>query len=368
MDTRYKYYILILFGGVFLLDKLALIPVLREAGRAEPTANENIIYNVREVFRRAPVDRPVVALFGSSRSDIFKFMAPAELKKALHLTAAEKTTLAGQHFETRSIIRASELFLAYTLIESMLRERKPDLVVLEVSPEMFNKNSPFNMNLYIQNHVYDTAILKAAPGFTSGSLRAEVINRLLFATYAYRWRPERAVENLIRGETAAQSRFLTQILLDRQPNVEPLPADYKEYEEGDIPADVFEKRFVQYTEFLVNENILMRYENDPDEVKALAAILELCRERGVRVVVWMPYVHPILARRWAATDYPAIQPQVEATVRAAGVPFFKGFSYNMACRRFVDASHLSGRCAPYLMARILETANHREPVTTESLK
>ena len=342
---------------IFALDKLALVPVLREAGRSDPTPNENIIHNMRALYRKAPTDKPVLAIFGSSRSDIFKFLAPEEIERGLFLSPAEKRRMQALHFETRSVIRASELFLTYTLIENMLRERKPDLIVLEVSPEMFNKHSPFSMNLYIRNHVYDRPILRAALGFTSGDLRLEVIARLLFATYAYRWRPERAVMNLIAGERAAdEGRFVAQLLLDQQKNVEPIPEDYREYPEGDIPIDVFEERFQEYTDFLERSNILMNYRNDPDELRTLSAILELCKERGVPVVVWIPYVHPVLSRRWATTEYPELHPRVVAAIEAAGVPFFRGFAAKMECRRFVDSSHLSGRCAPYLMSRILETA------------
>lgn len=353
------FYLILLFALVFALDKLALIPVLREAGRDDPTPNENIIYHMRGLYRGAPRDRPVIALFGSSRSDIFKFLAPEEIARGVELTGAEKEKLRGLHFETRSVIRASELFFAYALIENMLRERRPDLIVLEISPEMFNRNSPFNMNLYLRNHVYDRPILKAALGFTSGGLRMEVVNRLLFPTYAYRWRPERAIENLIRGRKASDARFLAMLLLERQKNVEPLPADYREYPLGEIPEDVFEKRFEKYTDFLKRENILRDYENDPDELRVLEAIFELARRHRVPLVAWTPYVHPILSRTWATTTYPEMAPELERVVAGSGYPYFRGFAYPMRCRRFVDSSHLSGRCAPYLMARILETAESK---------
>ena len=351
--------------GLFALDKLALIEGLRAYGRPEPTPIENILIHLRRVadeLQKDEHEKPVYVIFGTSRSDRFKNLHPDVIRSAPELTQAEKDELLNVRFETRAILKASEMFLQFTLLETMVRAgANPDLIIMEVSPEMFNGGGPYNMNLYVSNHIYDQTLLRKTLAFLDGRARYEAVKRLFFATYAYRFRPERALMNFFRGVRPAEQSHGASLLGMFDP-IQALPENYEDFEEDDIPPEVFEKRFEGYADHLEKANVLMNYRFEQAEYDAFVAILDMVREKNVPLVLWTPYVHETLEKRWRSNmnrENNPVYPELWPEIAERDIPYFNASAHDMRCRRFTDSSHLSARCSPYLMWEIVKTARAR---------
>lgn len=350
-------YPVLIFLLIFALDKLATIPSIRKYGRPEYTPMENILVNLkRSIEDRRAGAKPLHVLLGTSRSDRFKYMTGGRIRLGDGLSQEDQKALLGIQFETRGVIRASEFLIQYVLIRKILEAtRSPDLVILEMSPEMFNKNSPFGMSNQINDNIYSLPTLQGTLDFVSGKNFKEVRNRLLFHSYAFRFKPERAVERAISGKPATSNNMAV-FLLQSQKSIEELPDTYRDYHRDQIPEEVYQERFVGYTNFLKKENILMNYEFDRQEKDALFASLELLKKAKIPVVVWIPYVHPILSREWEKTDYVQFEPEILARLTKLQVPVHDASRNPPECIRFSDSSHLSSKCGPSLMADIQQTA------------
>ena len=368
MTKRVLWYPILLVCLILLVDKLALIEGVRKYGRADPTPLENILTFVRQKLsprlRDDRREKPIVFFLGTSRSDIFRHLHPATIRETPFLTSEEKDLLLGMEFETRAILKASELFLQFALLEALLRDgARPDLVVLEVSPEMFNGGSPFHMRRYLRGDIFDYTLLWKSLDFLEGDLRKEAWTRFFSATYAFRFRPERALGNFLRGKEAGDGGYAVS-LLDLYAALQPLPENLQDYEAENIPEKIFAERFRGYADYLERENVLMNYRHDPAEMGALLSILDMALAAKIPLVVWIPYVHPELERRWRKSP---VYPEVDGEIRNRGFPIFFGPKTRFECRYFTDSSHLSGRCTPYLMRQILKTAGEAYPVLEKGL-
>lgn len=346
--------------SIFLLDKLALVEAIRDYGRPEPTPIENVLIHLQTAAAEMQnSEQPVYFILGTSRSDRFKYLDRTNILAAPEITTAEKQNLLNIKFETRAILKASELFLQYTLLESVVRQGgRPALTIVEVSPEMFNAGSPFNMRLYLSNHIYDLTLLRKTLSFLEGPLRYETLKRLAFPTYAYRFRPERALTNFLRGYRPMEAQFAVSLMRLFEP-IQPLPENYEDFEAENIPPEIYRQRFTGYADFLEKENILMNYRYDPAELRALIAIMNLAQTENLPLVLWTPDVHETLEVKWGKMGENPIHPRVTPEIGKHGIPYFNASTHNMLCRRFSDASHLSGRCSPYLMTQIIEMARSK---------
>ncbi len=350
--NRLIFYPLLLALLVFLVDKVALIPGLMDAGRAEMTPFENMVNTLTPLLQQDR--RPVIFTLGTSRSDIFHYLSPATIRGS-GLSQAEKQRLLRATVETRGVIRASEMFLSYAIIHRIVEENiRPDLIVLEVSPEVFNKNSPYHLVGQLHDQVFSWKILKDAFFYVKGRAALLTLEKILFVSYGYRFRPERALSNLAKGKRIETQNIATAILLSR-PTVEDIPANYLDFPEKNMPAEIYAQRFRGYADYLIAESILKNYSYDESEKMILLAALNMIRDNNLPVVVWMPPVHPVLQEEWKNRDIPEKNMELKALLKNLNVAYFSGPDDVPVCDRFSDASHLSRRCGPAVMNKILDT-------------
>lgn len=352
-------YPLVLALAIFLLDKVALIPAVQAAGRPGPTPMENMVRSMdhffdlyREAVSAKREGRPLHIVFGSSRSEMFQNLTEKSIDATPFLDREEKQDLKRVYFEPRMAYKAADLFMEMVFVSHIVETgRRPGLIVLELSPEMFNRNSPSNINKYLYENIYPISDLAEFYPLLDGDLKREIRNRLLFASYAFRFRPER----LLQRSPGDSSSLAELLLVARQRQEEP-PADFKDYNEGSIPPSVYKSNFLGYARYLRTNFVLRNYQFDSGEENSFYHILDISRKAGIPIVVWLPHVHPALDAIWSGTEFERAFPRIRNRIEKAGVPFLDARHLDIKCKWYVDSSHLSRRCAPYMMERIEEKA------------
>ncbi len=368
-----------LFGLVLLVDKIALIPAVRDAGRREATPMENLSVSFTAALEQLKRSHAVgqadssnlpsapYIFLGSSRSEIFQALHPEVIRAAPGLRADRRAQFLQATFETRGILRAGdvwvELLMTGVVLDSGIR---PKLVLIELSPEMLNDANPHGVQNRVGVTVYDPPEMLALLRTATGDLRYDTARRLLFITYNYNLRPERALRNLMNDKTYRDNGALAMLMLTNQPSVKPLAADYVDYPIDAIPPEQYAERFVAYTDLLAERDILHDYRFSPTQHGLLRLLLKRLRGAELPVLFWSPPVHPELERRRAqrlASDANAdssgrtpgeAAEAAYAEIRAAGFPLIDVRESELNCRRWTDASHLSDRCAPEALQYLLD--------------
>ncbi|MCR9142395.1 MAG: DUF1574 domain-containing protein [bacterium] len=367
MQTRLKLFVpLALLVLVFVVDKIALFPELRDAGRREATPMENIAINLKARLEQESLtaagaaqsaktyQAPVVFL-GSSRSEIFQTLHPTSIAAAPGLSASDRAAVTGMRYETRGIVRAADLWLQYVMADTVLEtEFKPATLLIEISPEMFNHNNPHGVQNRMGVNVFNARLLSDLFYCGTRDVKFATGLRLAFLSYNYNLRPERALINLNKGKDYLEQGAMSRLLLWQQPSVKALPADYVDFFIDRIPPAEYEKRFIDYTNHLVENDILREYEFSETQLRVLELFLKRLSASGINAVFWSPPVHPELESARSALLDAERQSQAIEMIRAAGFDYVPVNQAELNCRYWTDASHLSDRCAPAVIRMIQE--------------
>jgi hypothetical protein len=361
--SRYVTYPFFIFALIFLLDKIALIPPIWEAGRGPQTPIDNLVESLRshiEAYgqrKKSGESRPLVLFLGSSRSELFRHLTERSIRAAPSISERERKVLLSTYFEPRMAYKAADMFIQMLLIERLLEMRpRPDLTILEFSPEMLNANGPASIHRYIEESIFPLHQLYGFLPILQGEERREVLNRLLFASYAARFRPERLLGRLLDTDRSDGAQQFARAYLAGRPPVEEIPRSYIDYDSRAIPEEVYQERFLGYANYLKNDFVLKNYAIHPSELLSLYRILDLAAANELRIAIWIPPVHPVLTAYWNETEYPKRYPEIVAEIEKRGFPLIRGSSTGIGCSRFVDSSHLSARCATHLALDLLKGA------------
>lgn len=356
-------YPLLLLALILVVDKLALIPGIQEAGRKPPTPMENLKHAISLTRAAAAADpRPEVVVLGTSRTKGFQHLHPSTIAKDTYTNQQAKKELLAIHFETGTILPAAEMLVQYVYLREYLRHSvRPRLIVLEVSPGLFNRNTNNNLELFFSGNVFDYALLLELATLVQPDRWPLIGTKVTFASYANGFRPENAVRNLLRGRDYRHSAQMAIQLIMLQPRTKIIPDDYTDLPEHPIPTKEYQSRIVDYTDYM--EGLyLRRHQFDQAELALLGRIIDSCQKAGQPLMLWRPRVHPLLEQREQKLGITGDFAKVESLIRKKSVPYYDASADpTFACRRHRDSSHLSARCMPHLMHKILSHARVAYP-------
>ena len=363
LKGRVLRYPLLILLFLLVVDKIALVPSLRDAGRKPPTPIENLreaIHRTRSDAARDP--RPEIVVLGTSRTKVFQYLHSDTIRRDPYLNQARRSKLLGLRFETGTILPAADMLVQYVYAKEYLSaDTRPRLLVLEVSPSAFNRNSNNNLELFMQGNVFDYELLLKLVGIVQPDRWPLIGTKVLFASYAYGFRPENAMRNLLRGRTYRDSARMAVDMILLLPRTKVIPPDYDDQPEEPLHTELYRTRIVAYTDY-VQGMYLRRFALDMAEVKLLDRILTTAQKVGQPIVLWQPRSHPFLARRSKELGLEAAFAPVEELIRSRGVAYYDASrDTSFSCRRHRDASHQSARCMPYLMDRIIAVAESHYP-------
>ena len=293
---------------------------------------------------------------------MFQALHPDEIRRAPGLDPAARDRLLTSRYETRGIVRAADAWLEYVMADTLLASGlAPEVLYVEVSPEMFNENNPHGVQNRIGVNVYNARLMWDLFWNSAGDARTAAGLRVMFLSYNYSLRPEAAVQNLMRGKTYLDNSSVSLMLLAGQASVMPLPPGYVDYPVDQIPPDEYQKRFVDYTTHLVTNDILRQYRFSETQARVFDYLVDRLQAAAAdgqfKVVFWSPPVHPLLyAARERLLDQ-AGQARIVAKIKSAGFTYIDVRAADLDCKLWTDASHLSDRCAPAALQYLIEAGH-----------
>lgn len=382
LRAPYLMYPVIFVLGLFLLDKVFLIPEVRE-NFIQPGGM--LYYSLRkeqvekfpaELASLAPTEKSVV-VFGDSRS-----FALGDLAAKFFFGRQWNV----YNFAGPQAVPAYHAFLAEKLFRGV---RRPTYLLMGISPDAFNRNAGIfavpvlaygvdqpwieRNRTHIPDRDYETYVStrRFALAGMQFSLR-ELVQRLrgnlsgskgippeqmalLGASLEKTQSFQGAMLTLSAVLDSASSSNLSHYSLKRSPQAAILRlgrgAQYAWF--GQASDEVLRRD----TQRLVSL-YLQSFAYSPEQAYFYRRTLQLAREAGVRVLVFQPRVNPYLLQAYKEEPLIAgITREVERVARQEGAEFVDlNVQPEADCKRFYDASHMSIDCfatiTPFLIRRL----------------
>ena len=363
-------YPLALFLIVFALDKLSLLPDFAKYTRGKSiTRVENIRTAIQKRAgslaakpRGAKLD---VFFLGTSRSEFINNLHPEVIRRDPYTNQREKKILGRADYNLLGVYKASEFLRYYLSLRALLEAGpRPDLIAVEIGPELYNDSAPISIQRIIaRNHIERKYLLDVFRLVTKRDLKHELLNRYLFPTYALKIRPETYFANKRSGKTYMRGAHIAALVIHKRSTLH-IP---KNWDFGDRNIDTISKkdyaeRIQGMTDNIEKKTFLRNYKFSRDELNFLDAVLELSAKNKIPAVVWTAHVHKSLDDAAARAGYYRLHHgRVKKMLKRRKAPFIDFRRVKPPCRWFVDASHYSPRCYPWIMTRLLEFAGASYP-------
>ncbi|MCG9874550.1 MAG: DUF1574 domain-containing protein [Leptospiraceae bacterium] len=363
---KYKIFFLpiSLFLFIFLIDKISIIPGIHELGRIENSPLENIADGVRRIYASKKLDKEktiynkkTAIILGTSRSDILKFSSSDFIRDSKFISFDEKKMLLHYDVETRSVVKASDFLYNYFLFKNIKDSGfKPEIVLIEVSPETTNLNSPFHVSSQYSTNIIPYKLLLNLVTIAEKSWFKQVLTSAIFPSSYYKFKPEKAISNFFTNKDYLTNNNVI-AAYEFFPSTTPLPTSYEDYRSDNFPPEKYQERILDYSNFLKQDNILRDYSISKSELALLDLLLKEIHESNLNVIFWRPKVHNYYYTMQLDSGLGKIDEIIETKIRNAGYPYINLQLTKMNCDYFTDASHHSGRCAPEILNKVLSAVH-----------
>lgn len=346
--TRPSRHTLLLAPAVFILlftvDKISLIPAIHEKGK------DIREYTSRE-FRRANEaklrnsTKPGIVTLGSSRSERFSLLEK-ETELSEYLSPAEKSKLRKYTHVAYSQVGAQ----FYSYLESMVRLNQqnllPDILIIEIAPEIFEKCHKNNTarSEFIFSGDYDLSLLWFLVQKTDGEIEREALTRILFPSYAVKWRPELA---LMRLGIPERNYF-------KPLQTAGYKRDYKDYLREGLTGQEKVKRVDNFLDMYLGN--YREYDVDQLHVASFYKTIHLMKLNNKKVILFKPHVMPELQTIFDNTRFGKREKLWKAEFSQLEIPYLVLSPNDFSCKYWSDASHYSTRCTPQIMLHLLRQA------------
>ncbi len=354
-----RYLPLTLFILLLAADQFTRIPAVKEAGRPDSTPMENMTASLRAVLTRYHTEKKekVIFFFGSSRSEIFSFLKPEIIEQSPQLNPDMKAKLLTLTPEPRFITRAADMLTIYVYVHNLIQSGyRPEYIVLEISPEIFNRNRPVNIASQINMNIIDEDLLHELLFLTEGNERQEVFARSVFHSYSSRIHLDRMVSGLISGREDSTAGFVHALIAGGN-SLKDLPENYAQFHRESIPEDIYNERFIKYTEYLKKDIGLADFRTDPAAVRMFSRLMKKLKTAGIKVILFTPAVHDLIHQEWDRSGFHTIQADLLSEA-AGNTVYYSDINNDNACPYFIDSSHMAYRCGPYVLYRLLDEAGY----------
>ncbi len=354
-NRLYLYYPLLLVALVFGLDRLTTVPAVNELGRRKPSEVENlrafvplVMAETEQHLATVPAsagDPRSVVFIGTSRSFAFAAFAPPFRERDPRLTPDMRRFLERYRGTGRLSLPMQDLVTMLATADAVVRlpqERRPDVAVLELSPFLFTSTLLAETRWY--ENVYPAEFIRAHYDVLPPNVQTDAQARLIFRSYNYKFRLEQAIEYAVKGK--------------RVPTAEEAARLYAlqrlEFLQGGlwnaVPGDNLNPaQFAHFKNYALGtfQGPFLAVDRKPTLLPVYERILELYKDAGIEVVLWLPPAHPVLVDY----VYRKVDPKNEfffanyrRFVKESGRPFFNAYQLLDGCNLWADSSHLSAQC------------------------
>ncbi|EMY62014.1 DUF1574 family protein [Leptospira terpstrae] len=339
---------------IFVIDKLVCIPDVRESGRRNYKAGQNILLGMPVIWvenkKIQSSGKKVAVVTGTSRSEPFHEWAEIPVNKS---TIKEPV-----YFETRTAVKASEFLLYYLLIKSMTDSGfKPNVLFLEFSDEMLNENNIYTYKTkWAELMLHENELIDIYDSMNS-EMQRDIIARLLFLGYNYHFKPVLAAKNLLTGNRVTNDTYF--IGISSYMNVKrPYKPEDIGYDVSQFPAKEFQERIIDYAESR-KQHFLSRFQISETETNFFKKIVDHAEKHNIPMVIWEPQIHPYYNDiRHKITKGGIFKQYIQQFVNSNSknirhVSLNEG---NTKCTTYVDCSHVSPVCVPEIADKLLQIA------------
>lgn len=368
---------------VFLVDKIILWdPILRK-GRRESTPLESIKLGMDRIWEQkqnSSNNDKTVVFFGSSRTEGLRFLTKRAILDDSYLDRTSQNNLLRFQYEFRGAAKASELLYHYVLLKGLLTSGyTPEAVFFEISPEMFNRNSPYHASIQFRSNSFPYSELIHLWDFAETDWKKEVASAIAFPSGHYQFSIGSFFSQTITGKD-----YLTDDMTVNLYSALPSVQDYTGYiglsetasdsvggtnsNEGNNNSKPnsldlkkhskdFQEKIVGYSHFMRDEFILQNYQFSPSEEKIFLEIVRMAQTAEFPIVFWRPRVHAYYQNILSEVGLDPVDEMVRETLQNNNLAYINLQKQNMRCDFFLDSSHLSPVCAPEAIQILL---NHFE--------
>ncbi len=365
-SARYMlFYPILLIAVLIGVDRLLTLPGILEQGRGEDTPVENLRGTVPIIHTRlkqtagAATPPKRTALFvGTSRSLAFAQLTPERIAKNPLLSADQRALLGRYETNAGLALVLQDMLTTLQIVDAVAAEEDPvDLVVFEVPPYLLYGALVARTRWY--DSVQGADFIERHFDVLPGGLRDDAMARWLFRTYDYKFRPERALSNLISPESAPIFDAATAMTMLRS-TVDPEEL-FRPRIPGENPSAENLELLESEIKVLLGDGAYRDMDPSMALLPAYRRSIQMLRDADIDVVLWMSPVHRFLVDRVYRrhnTDG-LLMSRYFDVIRETDLPYYNGNAVLDRCDEWHDAGHMAGRCYPLLAAEILRC--HEDP-------
>ena len=382
---RFIYYPVLFVAGIFIFDKIFLLPEVRDnfiqpGGMMYYRQRHKQLHALDEFFETPRSQKKVAAVLGDSRSFALGNVAAWYIeKKEWYLF----------NFAGPQAVPAYHYYIAKKILS---KHKRPEYLIIGLSPDGFNKNSPYFANPvmnygmddhFIQDH-QDLILKRDYESYSSTRRYAlvgmnfslKVLQKRIMGSAGIKTTDSSEelpvhmfpiltdfIEKSYAGSKKNKTEFLRafinsplesldQYTLTGSPRVNMLDlADGANYSWF---GTMGHKKLKSETEKLV-ELYLKGYEVSDVQLNFFRETVRLAREAGVRVIVFWPRANPYLIDVYQKDRriYELWSEIVKITESEGGRAIDLNTHPDTKCSSFYDASHLSIVCYPSIAKTLL---------------
>lgn len=353
MRTKnYVYIPILILLSLFLVDKIALLPVIEDCCIQRGleiffTSSKNNEFPAEERVKKAFLQNKKVAFsFGSSLAYGFYFN---KSKEYLAATKSLSTEIQNNIKDWEIIhfgIPGSTVISHYVRLEQMLeRGLKPNLILVELAPNSFNANSPW-YTAEIVNAIPVDFALQHFREIPFAHLRIILISRIFVLSYKRLGKPTETY-NLLHG-------YFQKFIYDygKQEEQQTSPESFR------VGQETVANAFLSQSLLQVLKLNFTNYTVASD-LAVYAHLLHLkAKKENIPIVFWFPALHPLARNAISETNTPNswgafLKDSPEISSDYIDVNFPENF-----CDEFMDPMHMGVSCFAKSFPRFLEKISH----------
>lgn len=353
MHTKnYVYFPILILLSLFLVDKIALLPVIEDCCIQRgleiffSSSRNNEFPAEKRVNKAFKQKKRVAFSFGSSLAYGFYFNKSKE-----YLAATKK-----QPPETQNKIRdweiihfgipGSTVISHYVRLEQMLeRGLKPNLILVELAPNSFNANSPWYTAEIVNAIPLDFA-LKHFSEIPLEHFRKILISRMFVLSNKKLGKPTETY-NLLHG-------YFQKFIYDygKQEEQQTSPESFR------VGQETVANAFLSQSLLQVLKLNFTNYKVAPDLAVYAHLLLAKAKKEKIPIVFWFPALHPLARNAISGTNTPSsweafLKDSPEISSQYIDMNYPENF-----CDEFMDPMHMGVSCFAKSFPRFLENIDH----------
>lgn len=350
--TKSILYPFFLFLLVLVVDQPVNLTMVRNPGRPEATEHELTTTYVQGVLSQLKAERgqKTVLMVGSSRSMFLKALDAEFIAQDPLVSPEEREALKEWTFNITGAFPGANLLVQLVVLDALIASGyKPELLVIETAPEFMNQayiESEYNKN------IYDADFLIRHGSVLPRSMKVDAVVRLLFPSYRYKFRIEKALGEGFQDNFEFRRQFMSSVLSNRTAFKSDGKTVVDHSQHAVLTAEQDKAFHAQLREVVKLSKLPRKRQLDAMTLHTLT----MAEKAGIRTVLWMPAVNDYVAK----TLY-ADREEVEAfnrLVKSTGIPVVRGNDYLDRCDRWEDSVHLSRRCNGIVGAAFLRASQY----------